>query len=122
MSMNRDGFNGGQGCHCPACPAKMSCQKKCRTFGRTFSRTCRTFGRTFWKDIGKTFSVNLMACAGDLWIKLKYSACSLRFSNCFFSIFYPFSILNFNLKKVELRFFCKGFNFSNFYFCGFVSN
>ena len=85
----------------------MSCQKKkCWTFGRTFSRTCRTFGRTFWKDIGKTFLVNLMACASDLWIKFNYSACSVRFSNCFFH-FLPFFYFKFQLKKVDLRFYLK---------------
>ena len=87
----------------PKCPAK----KQCRTFGRTFSRTCRTFGRTFWKDIGKTFLVNLMACASDLWIKFNYSACSVRFSNCFFH-FLPFFYFKFQLKKkLNLDFFVK---------------
>ena len=99
----------------PKCPAK----KICRTFGRTFGRTCRTFGRTFWKDIGRTFLVHLMACTDDLWIKLKYFAYSLRFSNFFFH-FFPFftifSILNFNFKIVELIFFCKGFKFLKFLF------
>ena len=74
-------------------------KKKCRT--------CRTFGRTFWKDIGKTFSVNLMACASDLWIKFNYSACSVRFSNCFFH-FLPFFYFKFQLKKkLNLDFFVK---------------
>ena len=52
MSMNRDGFNGGQGCHCPACPAKMSCQKNAgHLAGHLAGRLARHFGRTLERHV-----------------------------------------------------------------------
>ena len=79
----------------------MSCQKK--NAGHLAGHLAGHAGHLAG-HFGRTFLVHLMAYTGDLSIKLKYFVYS-EIQQLFFKIFYLFSILNFNFKKVELRFF-----------------